>query len=135
MKLKSLAFRLFATSAAWTLLVLPIAGLIIYELYRDDVQATFENLEIELLEVPEPAIDGEPGTDPLLRGVYHGTPITERESAPALGPDRVRIFKRNVERLVLDRDELVEQLRITLLHEVGHHLGWDEDDLEARGLA
>ncbi|HRN83407.1 MAG TPA: ATP-binding protein [Hyphomicrobium sp.] len=42
MKLKSLAFRLFATSAVWTLLVLPIAGLIIYELYRDDVQATFD---------------------------------------------------------------------------------------------
>jgi signal transduction histidine kinase len=42
MKLKSLAFRLFATSAAWTLLVLPIAGFIIYRLYRDDVQASFD---------------------------------------------------------------------------------------------
>ena len=42
MKLKSLAFRLFATSAAWTLLVLPIAGVIIYRLYRDDVQASFD---------------------------------------------------------------------------------------------
>jgi signal transduction histidine kinase len=42
MRLKSLAFRLFATSAAWTLLVLPIAGFIIYRLYRDDVQASFD---------------------------------------------------------------------------------------------
>lgn len=42
MKLSSLAFRLFATSAAWVLLVLPIAGIIIYRLYRDDLQASFD---------------------------------------------------------------------------------------------
>jgi signal transduction histidine kinase len=42
MKLNSLAFRLFATSAAWTLLVLPLAGYMIYSLYRDDVQLSFD---------------------------------------------------------------------------------------------
>ncbi len=42
MKFDSLAFRLFATSAAWTLLVLPLAGFLIYSLYRDDVQASFD---------------------------------------------------------------------------------------------
>lgn len=42
MRVNSLAFRLFVTSAVWTLLVLPLAGLIIYSLYRDDVQASFD---------------------------------------------------------------------------------------------
>ena len=42
MRFNSLAFRLFTTAAAWTLLVLPIAGFIIYGLYRDDVQASFD---------------------------------------------------------------------------------------------
>jgi signal transduction histidine kinase len=42
MKLNSLAFRLFATSAAWTLLVLPLASYLIYSLYRDDVQLSFD---------------------------------------------------------------------------------------------
>lgn len=42
MKLNSLAFRLFVTSAAWTLFVLPLAGFLIYSLYRDDVQASFD---------------------------------------------------------------------------------------------
>ena len=42
MRLNSLAFRLFATSAAWTLLVLPLAGYLIYSLYRDDVQLSFD---------------------------------------------------------------------------------------------
>ncbi len=42
MRFNSLAFRLFTTAAAWTLLVLPIAGFIIYGLYHDDVQASFD---------------------------------------------------------------------------------------------
>lgn len=42
MRFNSLAFRLFATSAVWTLLVLPIAGYLIYSLYRDDVQLSFD---------------------------------------------------------------------------------------------
>ncbi len=42
MRFNSLAFRLFATSAAWTLLVLPIAGYLIYSLYREDVQLSFD---------------------------------------------------------------------------------------------
>lgn len=42
MRFNSLAFRLFATSAAWTLFVLPIAGYLIYSLYRDDVQLSFD---------------------------------------------------------------------------------------------
>lgn len=42
MRFNSLALRLFVTSAAWTLIVLPLAGIIIYQLYRDDVQASFD---------------------------------------------------------------------------------------------
>jgi signal transduction histidine kinase len=42
MRFNSLAFRLFATAAAWTLIVLPVAGIIIFQLYRDDVQASFD---------------------------------------------------------------------------------------------
>ncbi|MCB1504698.1 MAG: sensor histidine kinase [Hyphomicrobiaceae bacterium] len=42
MRFNSLAFRLFATSTIWTLVVLPLAGLIIYSLYREDVQVSFD---------------------------------------------------------------------------------------------
>lgn len=42
MRLNSLAFRLFVTSAAWVLIVLPVAGIIIYNLYKDDVQSSFD---------------------------------------------------------------------------------------------
>lgn len=49
MRFSSLAFRLFATSAAWTFLVLPIAGAIIYSLYHDDVQASFDGQLMKLV--------------------------------------------------------------------------------------
>ncbi len=42
MRFNSLAFRLFATSLAWTLIVLPLAGYLIYSLYREDVQVSFD---------------------------------------------------------------------------------------------
>jgi signal transduction histidine kinase len=50
MKLNSLAFRLFATSVAWTLLVLPLAGWLIYSLYREDVKVGFDNTLIKLVD-------------------------------------------------------------------------------------
>ncbi len=49
MRFNSLAFRLFATAAAWTLVVLPIAGFIIYRLYRDDVQTSFDGQLLKLV--------------------------------------------------------------------------------------
>lgn len=97
MKLNSLAFRLFATSAAWTLLVLPIAGVIIYELYRDDVQATFD-ARLEKL-VYAIAVDSMVGAatpvapnnryEPLFEDIHSGwywqiQPIDD-ETAPRLG--------------------------------------------------
>lgn len=64
MKLKSLAFRLFATSAAWVLLVLPIAGIIIYELYRDDLQTSFDaRLEKLVTSIAVDSMGG--GTQPI----------------------------------------------------------------------
>ena len=51
MKTNSLAFRLFATAAAWVLLVLPIAGAIIYSLYRQEVEVSFDRRLSVLLTV------------------------------------------------------------------------------------
>jgi predicted Zn-dependent protease with MMP-like domain len=99
-----------------------------------DVRAALDNLRIDLVDVPSAAIEGRQGQDPSLLGIYDGVPLTEQVDAPLRLPGCVRIFKRNLEREAADRDHLIDELRVTLLHEVGHHLGWDEDDLEQRGL-
>ena len=70
-----------------------------------------------------------------MLGLYRGVNLLEKSQfSTGAELDRIEIFQRNVERVVDDRDELREELKVTLLHEIGHHLGWDEDDLEKRGL-
>lgn len=67
-----------------------------------------------------------------ILGVFSGNAVTEAGSVPA--PLTITLFRRNLERIAQDREHLVEEVRITVLHEIGHFLGLDEDDVEARGL-
>lgn len=76
------------------------------------------------------------GLSPTVLGVFVGTPIDERIATEAGHHETVRItlFQKNLERFVRSREELIEEIRITVLHEVGHLLGLDEDELYQRGL-
>ncbi|MDX1682605.1 MAG: metallopeptidase family protein [Phycisphaeraceae bacterium] len=78
---------------------------------------------------------GEPMPAQSLMGLHHGVPLTERgELAEPLLPDRIMIFREPIWRAAGgDGPELRRQVRITLLHEIGHHFGLDEDDLEELG--
>ncbi|MCS5636194.1 MAG: metallopeptidase family protein [Myxococcota bacterium] len=73
---------------------------------------------------------------PQLLGLFMGVPRTEAsatEQVPDL--DRIMLFKGNLEKICRDREELIEQIQITVRHEIGHYLGLDENDLERLGLA
>jgi predicted Zn-dependent protease with MMP-like domain len=73
---------------------------------------------------------------PQILGLYIGVPRTEAEASdPAEDLTRVILFKKNLEKLCRDRDDLIEQIQVTVRHEVGHHLGLSEEDLERLGLA
>jgi predicted Zn-dependent protease with MMP-like domain len=72
--------------------------------------------------------------DELLLGLYHGRPRTERsvEDSGRL-PDVIYIFQEDVELVSESEADLIEQVRTTVLHELGHHFGMSEDDLDALG--
>lgn len=71
-----------------------------------------------------------------LMGLYQGTPLTERSvEQSAHLPDRIIIYQRNIERIARTQREIVEQVRMTVLHEIGHHFGLDEDQLDGLGYA
>jgi predicted Zn-dependent protease with MMP-like domain len=102
----------------------------------ETVRDAIDNIDIQLVDLPDPKLDASDETNPEILGLYHGVPIPERSVFdPHSHPDRIRIFKHNIERIAWDRDHMLEELRTTLLHEIGHHLGWDEEDLAERGLA
>ena len=71
---------------------------------------------------------------PDLLGLFVGTPLTEKSVGDITrAPDVVYLFRRNLQRACDGAEELKEEIRITLLHEIGHYLGMTEEDLEAAG--
>ena len=73
-----------------------------------------------------------------LFGLYQGIPLTERTTYGAYGftaPDRITIFRRAICASCRTEDEVVEQVRITVVHEVAHHFGIDDDRLDELGWA
>ncbi|MGB7156665.1 MAG: metallopeptidase family protein [Tepidisphaeraceae bacterium] len=72
--------------------------------------------------------------DELLFGLYHGIARDERSVLHSgVMPDVIYIFQEDHEDACDSEDELVEQVRITVLHEIGHHFGMSEDDLDGLG--
>ncbi|PZR17464.1 MAG: hypothetical protein DI536_03845 [Archangium gephyra] len=94
-----------------------------------------ENVIIDVEPLPSDD-DLNEGLSPTILGVFQGTPVDERLSLHAEHHQTARIvlFQKNLERFARNREELLEEIRITVLHEVGHLLGLDEDELAERGL-
>ena len=68
-----------------------------------------------------------------LYGLYTGVPLTQREGGGPVLPDRITIYRRPILERCATPAEVVEQVRITLWHEVGHYLGLEEADLHRLG--
>jgi predicted Zn-dependent protease with MMP-like domain len=78
--------------------------------------------------------EDEPNEDLDQLGLYEGIPQIERDGAGLALPDRIVLYRLPLERSFPDEAERKEQIRITLLHEIGHHFGLDEARLDQIGL-
>ncbi|HET9252051.1 MAG TPA: metallopeptidase family protein [Candidatus Eisenbacteria bacterium] len=78
--------------------------------------------------------DRAPHITPDVLGLFVGSPVGDKVSAPSGYPDVVLLFQRNLERAGRNRREVAREIKITLLHEYGHYLGFDEEELEHLGL-
>jgi len=66
----------------------------------------------------------------VLLGLYHGVPRTLRhETAPPLYPDRISIYRRPILAVCRTPQQIREQVRSTVLHEIGHHFGLTDDQM------
>jgi predicted Zn-dependent protease with MMP-like domain len=67
----------------------------------------------------------------LLLGVFHGVPTTKKSTfdLPS-GPDHIVLYQKNIEAVCSSEAEVREQIRLTVIHELGHYFGLDEEQLK-----
>ena len=80
--------------------------------------------------------DDAPADDPDLFGLYEGVPLTERDTAySGFLPDRIRIFRNTILAACDTEDDVVDEVHVTVVHEVAHFFGIDDDRLDELGYA
>ena len=100
----------------------------------EERKAHVKTIKVEIADLPEAADlkAVQPPFPPTILGLYRG-PVG-RAPAPGDEPPSIVLYRKNLARAVKSRTELSEQIRDTLLHEIGHLEGLDEDDLRRRGM-
>ena len=79
-------------------------------------------------------VDGRNADDPSLLGLYEGVALTERTSDyGGVLPDRITIYREAILDVCGDEDEVVDEVAVTVVHEVAHHFGIDEATLHRLG--
>jgi predicted Zn-dependent protease with MMP-like domain len=72
--------------------------------------------------------------DPGLLGLYEGVPLTERgDTYAGYLPDRITVYRRPLQAISRTRDDLVKEVRTTVVHEIAHHFGIDDERLHELG--
>lgn len=107
---------------------------------RKEFRSHLDHLTLIVDDLPsnELIFEDEPPLDPeQTLGLFAGVPLDQQSSQSTGGelPARIYLFKRNLERSTPAAEELAEQIRVTLFHELGHYLGMDEAQLEDSGYA
>lgn len=118
------------------------------EALPERVRAVLEEVPLHVMDEPDPVILKDLGIEPQdiaeaieeLCGLHTGFVLTERPiELDAVLPNEIHLFRRGIALISggwnADDETVAEQIRITLLHEIGHHFGLEEDDLDQLGYA
>ena len=108
--------------------------------FEGHVTDALDSIPASLLDLLENCVivveDEPPADEPDLLGVYDGVPLTERDHEyGAVLPDRIVIFKNPTLRMCQTREEVVEEVGITVVHEIAHFFGIDDARLHDLGYA
>ncbi len=103
----------------------------------EDLLSLLDNVDVVIEEWPSSDQRDRANSDRgMLLGLYEGVPLTARDSGYNIVlPDKITIFQRPIENICKTRDEVTEQVRKTVIHEIGHHFGIDEERLAELGWA
>ena len=102
----------------------------------DEFAARVANVEVVVVDAPTKKQLRDNGLDPrseTLMGLYEGVPLAERGTDYSGLPDRISIFYKPIVEACDSRAEIREEIRTTLLHEIAHVFGIEDDDLDEWG--
>lgn len=103
----------------------------------EDMRIDLQGVPVEVEDLPkeDDLVAGELPLSPTILGLFRGTPLGQQCGGAEVSPCRsIALYRKNLARAVKTEAELVEQIRVTLLHEIGHLRGEDDAELAARGL-
>jgi predicted Zn-dependent protease with MMP-like domain len=102
----------------------------------DPFRAALAEVAIVIDDEPSPQQrrDNEMAADEMLYGLYEGVPRTEYGADWSGAPNRITLFRLPLEEDFPDPAELAHEVRITVIHELAHHLGIDDDRLDELGI-
>jgi predicted Zn-dependent protease with MMP-like domain len=109
------------------------------EQFEDAVSEALDRIPDDLARMMDNVVvlvqDDPPDGDSDLLGLYEGTPLTERDGWWAAGslPDRITIFRNPTLAVCDTAEEVVEEVRVTVVHEIAHHFGIDDERLHELG--
>ena len=106
--------------------------------FEEHVERALAALPPELKEAVrnvEISVEDEHLEEPDLFGLYEGVPLPERDDWAGAIPDRIRIFRVPLVESYPDAAELEDEIRITVLHELAHYFGLEEDRLDELGYS
>lgn len=101
------------------------------------IKLALDDVAILVEEYPSEELlrESEPALPPDLLGLFSGASHAQKSSTQSgVVPGTIHVFRRNIEHFGGEREDVVDELRVTLLHEIGHALGMDEDELHKLGL-
>jgi predicted Zn-dependent protease with MMP-like domain len=110
------------------------------ERFEELVSEALDDVPTELADLIDNCVvlveDHPPADDPHLLGVYVGIPLTERDSAYTMTlPDRITIFRLPLLDLCDSEEQVREEVHITVVHEIAHHFGIDDEALHELGYS
>lgn len=101
------------------------------DLIPEQLASKIENVAVFV----EDAYQPEPWEDPdtVLLGLYEGIPLTERGGEPWAMPDRITLYKSAIEDICETQQDVVDQVTVTVVHEIAHHFGIGDATLHRLG--
>ena len=102
----------------------------------DEIRARLDNVDLLVEERPTPEQLAGSGIDEghYLLGLYEGIPLTGRYGYNMVLPDKITLYQIAIEAICSSDEEIINEVRTTVIHEVAHHFGIDDDRLDEMGV-